>query len=112
MDDVQKTIFIRRIDDMIRTSEELINAVKERLGDDTSDEALALLEDVSDTLGDYNDKLTDTTDWKTKYEELDTSWRQKYRDRFMSGSSQEDEKEDEPEENPAPKTFADLFTTT
>lgn len=97
---------------MIKTSEELINAVKERLGDDTSDEALALLEDVSDTLGDYNAKLTDTTDWKTKYEELDTSWRQKYRDRFMSGSSQEDEKEDEPEEKPAPKTFADLFTTT
>lgn len=97
---------------MIRTSEELINAVKERLGDDTSDDALALLEDVSDTLGDYNAKLTDTTDWKSKYEELDTSWRQKYRDRFMSGSSQEDEKEDEPEEKPAPKTFADLFTTT
>lgn len=97
---------------MIKTSEELINAVKERLGDDTSDEALALLEDVSDTLGDYNAKLTDTTDWKAKYEELDTSWRQKYRDRFMSGSSQEDEKEDEPEEKPAPKTFADLFTTT
>lgn len=97
---------------MIRTSNELINAVKERLGDDTSDDALALLEDVSDTLGDYDAKLTDTTDWKAKYEELDTSWRQKYRDRFMSGSSQEDEKEDESDEKPAPKTFADLFTTT
>lgn len=96
---------------MIRTSDELINAVKERLGDDTSDDALALLEDVSDTLGDYDAKLTDTTDWKAKYEELDTSWRQKYRDRFMSGSSQEDEKDEDPEEKPAPKTFADLFTT-
>ena len=97
---------------MIRTSSELINLVKERIGEDTSDESLSFLEDVSDTLGDYDNRLSDTTDWKTKYEENDSMWRQKYRDRFMSGSSQEDEKEDEPEEKPAPKTFADLFTTT
>lgn len=97
---------------MIRTSSELINLVKERIGEDTSDESLSLLEDVSDTLGDYDQKLTDTTDWKTKYEENDSMWRQKYKDRFMSGSSPEDEKENEPEEKPEPKTFADLFTTT
>ena len=97
---------------MIRTSSELINLVKERIVEDTSDESLSFLEDVSDTLGDYDNRLSDTTDWKTMYEENDSMWRQKYRDRFMSGSSQEDEKEDEPEEKPAPKTFADLFTTT
>ena len=96
---------------MIRTSSELINLVKERIGEDTSDESLSFLEDVSDTLGDYDNRLSDTTDWKTKYEENDSMWRQKYKDRFMSGSSQEDEKE-ESEEKPAPKTFADLFTTT
>ena len=97
---------------MIRTSSELINLVKERIGEDTSDESLSFLEDVSDTLGDYDNRLSDTTDWKTKYEENDSMWRQKYKDRFMSGSSQEDEKEDEPEEKHVPKTFADLFTTT
>ena len=97
---------------MIRTSDEIINAVKERLGDDTSDDALALLEDVSDTFNDYNHKMTDTTDWKAKYEENDSMWRQKYRDRFMGGSAPEEEDKDEPDEKPAPKTFADLFTTT
>ena len=97
---------------MVKTSNEIIEAVRKRLGEDTSDEALSLLEDVSDTLGDYDSKLSDNTDWKTKYEELDTSWRQKYRDRFMSGPTKEDEKDDEPEEKPVPKTFADLFTTT
>lgn len=96
---------------MIRTSSELINLVKERIGEDTSDESLSFLEDVSDTLGDYDSRLSDTTDWKTKYEENDSMWRQKYRDRFMGGSASDEEDKDEPEEKPAPKTFADLFTT-
>ena len=97
---------------MIKTKEEIISAIKERIGEDTSDQSLALLEDVTDTLSDYETKVSDTTDWKTKYEENDASWRQKYRDRFMSGSSDEDDSSDDKEdEKPAPKTFADLFET-
>lgn len=97
---------------MIKTKEEIISAIKERIGEDTSDQSLALLEDVTDTLSDYEEKVSDTTDWKTKYEENDASWRQKYRDRFMSGSSDEgDSSDDKEDEKPTPKTFADLFET-
>jgi len=97
---------------MIKTKEEIISAVKERIGEDTSDESLALLEDVTDTLSDFESKASDSTDWKTKYEENDASWRQKYRDRFMSGGSSDSDEQDEQEEDkPVPKTFADLFTT-
>lgn len=54
-----------------------------RVGEDTSDEAISFMEDVTDTLNDYESKLAgDGTDWKTKYEENDKQWREKYIARF------------------------------
>ena len=67
----------------VRTIEEITKALTDKLGEDTSDEAIALLEDVSDTLNDYNQRITDNGDWKKKYETNDADWRKKYRDRFM-----------------------------
>lgn len=65
----------------IRTMEELLNAVRERVGDDTSDEALSFIEDVQDTINNYeNNKNNDGTDWKKKYEDNDKEWRTKYRE--------------------------------
>lgn len=72
------------------SKDELIQAISNRIGDDTSDEALSLLEDVSDTLTDFDTRLNDDTDWKQKYEENDKQWREKYRDRFKEGSSNDD----------------------
>ena len=94
---------------MIKTKEEILNSIKEILKDDTSDRALSLIEDLSDTLD--NVKPSDETDWKTKYEENDAQWRQRYRDRFFAKPAQEDEEIDEPapEETIEPKTFSDLF---
>ena len=93
---------------MIKTKEEILNAVKEILKDDTSDTALSLIEDLSDTLD--NAKPSDETDWKTKYEENDAQWRQRYRDRFFSKPAQEEEEPDDPVPEPnEPKTFSDLF---
>lgn len=95
---------------MVRTKEEILNLIKDILKDDTSDSALSLVEDLSDTL-DSNVKSSDETDWKTKYEENDAQWRQRYRDRFFSKPAQEDEEPDEPvpEVTNEPKTFSDLF---
>ena len=103
---------------MIKTKEELMDAIKEVIGDSEDDKALSLLEDVSDTLEDFKTKTSDTTDWKTKYEENDKEWRKKYRDRFFNGSKDgEDDnldpikKEEEEKPNPAESiTFNDLFT--
>lgn len=67
----------------VRTIEEITKALTNILGEDTSDEAIALLEDVSDTLNDYNQRITDNGDWQKKYETNDADWRKKYRDRFM-----------------------------
>lgn len=95
---------------MIKTKEEILNYIKEILKDDTSDSALSLIEDLSDTLD--NVKTSDETDWKTKYEENDAQWRQRYRDRFFSKPAQEetdDTDETVSEETSEPKTFSDLF---
>lgn len=95
---------------MVRTKEEILNLVKDILKDDTSDSALSLVEDLSDTLD--NAKPSDETDWKTKYEDNDAQWRQRYRDRFFSKPAQEDSDEADdpaPEETNEPKTFSDLF---
>lgn len=103
---------------MIKTKEELMDAIKEVIGDSEDDKALSLLEDVSDTLEDFKTKTSDATDWKTKYEENDKEWRKKYRDRFFNGSKDgEDDKLDpvktgeDDKPNPAETiTFKDLFT--
>ena len=63
---------------MIKTKEELMKSAQALLGESTDDNALSFLEDISDTLDDFGTKTSDTTDWKTKYDELDASWRKKY----------------------------------
>ena len=78
----------------VRTKDELLEIIKGRIGDDTSDETISFIEDITDTLSDYEEKATnsDTEEWKTKYEENDKMWREKYRERFFS---KEVKKEDE-----------------
>lgn len=95
----------------VLTKEEFMSRISDRLGDDNSDEAIAFMEDMSDTYNDMSTKLNDTTDWKKKYEENDAEWRNKYRERFTSNddtSHNDDGTEDEP---PTPMTYDDLFTT-
>lgn len=68
---------------MIKTREELMTMITARVGEDTSDEAISFMEDITDTLNDYENKLAgDGTDWKSKYEENDRQWREKYIARF------------------------------
>lgn len=100
----------------IKTQEELLTSIKGLLADDTSDEAISLLEDVTDTLGSFSSTNNDNEDWKKKYEENDKEWRQKYRDRFFNTGSSDDGKSDdkfepEPEPEPAIRKFDDLFKT-
>lgn len=85
--------------------DELIAKIKTKIGEDTSDESIELLEDVTDT---FNANNNDGEDWKTKYEENDKEWRKKYIDRFSgSGGSEPDDEEEEEEEEKT--TFEDLF---
>lgn len=100
---------------MIRTKDELISAVSEFIGENDADEALAILEDVTDTLTDFEERATgDGEDWKKKYEENDKAWREKYRSRFVKSSvTDEDfiegEDVDEDVDEDEIKTYEELF---
>lgn len=87
----------------IKSIDEILNAVKERIGDDTSDSAISFVEDISDTLN----SLSEQENWKQKYEQNDSEWRKKYRDRFLSGESPSDD-DDSGDEN-EPLTYEKLF---
>ena len=93
----------------VKTMEELMESVRTRLGDDQSDEALALLEDISDTYGDMQSRTSGGEDWKKKYEENDAEWRQKYRDRFFNKSADNDDDDGGGDNSNKPLTFDELF---
>lgn len=93
---------------MIKTKDEIINMISARIGEDNSDEAIGLLEDITDTLNDYETRTADSTNWKERYETNDKEWRDKYKERFMSGDSSKDDEIIE-EEKPKRYSFEDLF---
>ena len=66
----------------VLTCEQLLEKVKTRIGESTSDDDLTLLEDITDSLGSV--QSTEQEDWKKKYEANDAEWRKKYRDRFFN----------------------------
>ena len=97
--------------------------IKTIVGEDTSDDAMSFIEDMTDTFNDLTSKSTDTEDWKGKYEQLDKEWREKYKARFFEGGSEDDpskklggqggSEDDEPNEEMARAEsldFEDLFT--
>lgn len=96
----------------VKTREEIMEAIRKRVGEDTSDEAISLLEDVTDTFTDYETKVADKTDWKAKYDEMDANWRKKYIDRFSGKTGEEvkEEQEEQIKDDSEPRTFDELFT--
>ena len=89
--------------------DDLLNSIRARIGDDTSDEALKLIEDVEDTLGDLETKASSESKWEQKYKENDDAWRKKYRDRFFNKSDEQETDLDEEEPEPKPLTYDALF---
>lgn len=93
----------------IRSKDEILASLKSIMGEDADDNNLALLEDISDTIDNYENTVADTTDWKSKYEQNDADWRQRYKDRFFSREIEDEEfKDEEPEA--VKVTFDSLFT--
>ena len=94
----------------VLSREELMAKLSAKIGDDTSDEAIALTEDISDTFADLESKANgDGVDWKAEATRIDEEWRKKYKDRFFSGSDGSDDNlDDEPAETKKTK-YTDLF---
>lgn len=91
----------------ILSKEDFLNRIKEITKDKTDDDTLKLVEDMTDTINNYeNDK---SQNWKEKYETNDKEWRERYKARFFSGDTHEDD-DDEPEDDkPKTYTFDNLF---
>lgn len=76
----------------VRTREEILSQITTKFGGDTSDDVIALMEDVTDTLTDLEAKVTgDGKDWKAEAERIDKEWREKYISRFQGGSANQDD---------------------
>lgn len=89
----------------------IMERLRENFNDNDSDDVLGLLEDVTDTLNDYQSRLEENGDWKERYEQNDREWRQKYKDRFFNNEPEPDP-EPEPDKDPkpaTPTTFEELF---
>lgn len=72
----------------VLSREDFLNRLQERLGEDTSDESIAFLDDMVDTYNDLEQRaMGDGEDWEKKYHDLDESWKKKYRSRFFSGAA-------------------------
>ena len=98
------------------TRDELMERIRSRIGEDTSDEALVLIEDFTDTFTNLETRTGE--DWKSKYDELDKTWREKYKARFFQKpddkeTTPEDVKEDNKvdlKDESKEKSFDELFT--
>lgn len=96
---------------MIRTREELLNQLKETIGDSKDDKTLSLLEDITDTFTDMETRASDTTNWKSKYETLDSEWRERYKARFFDGEPSGNDPAPPQDEETIITSYEDLFKT-
>ncbi len=92
----------------IKTKEELLQTLSVFLGDNDSDEALAFMTDLSDTLGD-DSNAQKVIELEAELANKDKEWRKKYKDAFFN-KPPKDEFDGEGEEK-TPRSFEDLFTT-
>lgn len=107
----------------IRSKDELLEKVKAVIGEDAGDGSLELLEDITDTLDDYSERVAESkaSEWEAKYNEAvaekeatESEWRKRYRDRFFgtedSGETETKLEDGSVEEEVEVKTtFEELF---
>lgn len=96
--------------------EEFFTRLHTRLGEDTSEDGISFLEDMTDTYNDMENRANgDGVNWEEKYKQLDESWRARYRHRFFNGGDKSvpdsiDSEKDSEEYNPDNIQVEDLFT--
>ena len=88
---------------------ELIESARTLIGENTSDEALGFMDDLSDTMSDFDSRTKDSVNWEEKYKENDANWRKRYADRFNGKSVEEDEDDSYELPDPPKKSYLDLF---
>lgn len=94
---------------MVLTRDEFFEAINKRVGENTDDESLKFIEDMTDT---YNSLGVDISveEWEKKYNDLDAEWRERYRRRFFEGKEDiVDENREDVKDESEPSTFDELF---
>lgn len=70
----------------VLSRDDFFNAIQSRVKDDTSEESITFVENMTDT---YNSLVNaangDGENWKKKYEENDKMWKERYKHRFFTG---------------------------
>ena len=99
----------------VLSKDQFFTKLHERVGTDTSEESLGFLEDMTDTYNELEKKANgDGVDWQKKYNDLDASWRERYRHRFMSGDGGNPNSFEQPkgadEYDPESISMEDLFS--
>lgn len=91
----------------VRTATEIVEAINALLPD-SNDDVLSLIEDVTDTVNN-----NDVQEWQRRYSENDQMWRDRYRERFLSGGAEPPVTDPEPPdtepEQPKIKSYDELF---
>ena len=91
--------------------EELITKIKAYIGEDTSDAAISLLEDVLDSVDTPEGISEDEVN--ARIEEVEKKWREKYISRFTDGEVKEEKEEEiilpDKEEKEEMIKYDDLF---
>ena len=100
--------------------DELMKLVTDKFGETPDDDALTIIENISDTFNDLSGKVSD--DWQKEKARLeqavidkDNEWRKKYTERFVTGRDAEGFEnkhtpENEPEYDETNIEISDLFT--
>ena len=94
---------------MVLTRDEFFAIINKRAGENTDDESLKFIEDMTDT---YNSLVADRNieEWEKKYNDLDAEWRERYRRRFFEGKEDiVDENREDVKDESEPSTFDELF---
>ena len=94
----------------IKTKQEILEQINARFSEDNSDEAISMIEDITDTLNDFETRANgDGIDWKSKYEENDKEWRNKYKERFFNAEPNDNNLDEPDTDSNKPMSYADLF---
>lgn len=95
----------------ILNRDEFLDKIKGYIGENSDDKSLTFLEDMTDTYDNLAKLSTEAANWKSKYEENDKTWRDKYRDRFYNTDRDAENENDNEDSGMESKmlTFEGLF---
>ena len=90
--------------------ESIMNRLNKLIGDRTDDEAISLVEDVSDTIDSATGAgMVTEEEAERRVAEKDDEWRRKYKERFFSGDPEGGESKPDDNDDKTPEKFEELF---